>query len=164
MAHRIILLIGIPGSGKTTLAIKLKTKGFKVLNADSIRAQLYGDEANQGNPQEVFDIFFNYLDYELKLGQDLIIDNTNLNKKHRTPIISKARMANYQDIQLWYLDVPLEICLTRNSLRTRKVNEEIITNMHKELNLHGKPHISEGKVMILKPDKTTDNWLFFPQH
>jgi predicted kinase len=44
---RLILLCGIPGSGKTTYA---KTNAFKddiILSSDSIRKEFYGDESIQ---------------------------------------------------------------------------------------------------------------------
>lgn len=51
---RLILLCGIPGSGKTTYA---KTNAFEddvILSSDSIRKEFYGDESIQKNPVEVF--------------------------------------------------------------------------------------------------------------
>ncbi|QQR55771.1 MAG: AAA family ATPase [Candidatus Melainabacteria bacterium] len=58
---RLLLLVGIPGSGKTTLAEKLIEKGYHCLNADSIRRELYGDASAQGDPEQVFAIFSNSL-------------------------------------------------------------------------------------------------------
>ena len=52
----LILLCGIPGSGKTTWAKNYISKNpdFVHLSSDAIRAELYGDENIQGNPVEVF--------------------------------------------------------------------------------------------------------------
>ncbi len=159
---QIILLIGIPGAGKSTVAKKLENKGFHVLNADSIRNELYGNEGIQGDSKEVFKVFFDRLDKALSQDLRIVVDNTNLNRRHRDPIIEKARSANYTDIQLWFFDVPLAVCIERNRDRNRIVEEEIIMNMHKELYNHGKPDKSEGKITYLRLNKDKNDYLFIP--
>lgn len=161
---RLILLIGIPGAGKTTLAQKLVARGFHCLNADSIRKRLYGDEAEQGDPEKVFGIFFDELENELSQGFDIVIDNTNLNPKQRKPILDRAQAAGYSDIQLWLLDVPLETCLERNNARNRNVPDDIVANMHMELNREGRPRGAEGRLVIIRPGKDENDFrFFFPQ-
>ena len=59
---RLILLVGIPGSGKTTLAKKIVERGFTCLSADPIREELYGAAIEQGDAKEVFKIFFERLE------------------------------------------------------------------------------------------------------
>lgn len=158
---KLILLVGIPGSGKTTLAKKVLERGFHYLNADSIREELYGDPSVQGDPQQVFDIFFNRLEIALVDGLDIIIDNTNLNPKQRKPILERAQGKGYSDIQLWLLDVPLQVCLERNRQRARIVEEEIVANMFMELNRAGRPQRSEGKIVIIRPGKDENDFRFF---
>ena len=158
---RLILLVGIPGSGKTTLATRLIERGFHCLNADSIRQELYGDAAQQGDPQEVFGIFFERLDKAMQENLDIVIDNTNLNQKQRKPILEHAAGAGYTDIQLWLLDVPLEVCLKRNAVRSRNVPEDIVANMFMELNRNGRPKRQEGKLVLIRPGKEENDFLFF---
>lgn len=160
---RIILMIGVPGSGKTTLARKIAEKGFKYINADSIREELYGNAAEQGDKEEVFGIFFKRLDELMKAGTDVIIDNTNLNPKQRKPILDRAQQFGYSDVQLWLLDVPLDLCLERNKMRERVVPEDIVANMFMELNRSGRPKRNEGRVVIIRPNKDGSDYLFFPQ-
>ncbi len=159
---KLILLIGIQGSGKTTLAKKLVTKGFSRICADDIRGELFGDPIIQADTSKVFEIFFARLEKLLADGGDVVVDNTNLNSKHRKPIIDMAKAAGYTDIQLWLLDIPLETCLKRNAQRDRVVPEETITNYHNELNRY-RPHRSEGKLVILRPNKDGTDLLFFAQ-
>ena len=160
---KLILLIGIPGSGKTTLAKKIVEKGFHYINADTIREELYGDAAEQGDKEEVFELFFKRLDEMMKEGKDIIIDNTNLNPKQRKPILDRATRFGYGDIRLWLLDVPLDLCLTRNRERERCVPEDIVANMFMELNRSGRPKRTEGKVVVIRPSKDGRDYLFFPQ-
>lgn len=157
-------MVGIPGAGKTTLAKKLIAKGFHYMNADAIRMELYGSEGEQGDKEEVFRIFFERLEDAMNQCLDIIIDNTNLNPRQRKPILDRAQAATYTDVQLWFLDVPLNVCLERNKLRDRVVPADIVSNMFSELNRSGRPQRSEGKVVIIRPGKDEDDWrFFFPQ-
>ncbi len=163
MAGKLIMMVGVPGSGKTTVAKKVVDKGFHYLNADQIRAELYGSEGEQGDKEQVFGIFFERLEEAMKQGLSIIIDNTNLNPRQREPILERAKRYGYIDVQLWFLDVPLPHCLSRNQNRERIVPDDIVTNMYNELNKNGRPKRSEGKIVIIKPSKDGDDYLFFPQ-
>lgn len=158
---KLILLIGIPGSGKTTLAQKLIGRGFKSISADIIRDELYGDAAEQGDPKKVFAIFFERLEVMLSAGDNIVVDNTNLKKKHRQEITDKAQPYGYSDIELWILDVPLQACLERNRLRNRTVGEDIVANMFMEFNRTGRPKKEEGRLVLIRPGKDENDWRFF---
>ena len=160
---KLILLVGIPGSGKTTLSKKIVAKGFHYMNADSIRHELYGDEKTQGDPAEVFAIFFQRLEAAMAEKLSIIIDNTNLNPKHRKEILDRAIQFSYDDVQLWLLDVPLATCLERNRNRDRAVEDDIVSNMYHELYKNGRPKRTEGKVVVIRPSADGSDYLFFPQ-
>jgi predicted kinase len=159
---KLILLVGIQASGKSTLALKLVDKGFKRICADDIRGELFGDPIIQGDTTKVFGIFFERLEKLLAEGVDVVVDNTNLTAKQRKPILDLAAAAGYTDIQLWLLDVPLETCLKRNAGRERVVPEEAIASYYNELN-RARPKRSEGKLVILRPNKEGTELLFFAQ-
>ena len=55
---KLIILVGIPGSGKTTYANNYMVLNSNTihLSSDAIRKELYGDENIQGDPAEVFSL------------------------------------------------------------------------------------------------------------
>lgn len=158
-------MVGIPGAGKSTLAERVKAKGFACLNADSIRLELYGNEIEQGDKDEVFAIFFERLDKLLATGDSIVIDNTNINERQRKPIIDRARAAGYEDIQLWLVDTPLDVCQERNKSRARIVPQQVVAGLHGELTRNGRPKRHEGKIVVIRPDpQDPKGYLFFPQN
>ena len=54
----LILLVGVPGSGKTTYAEKYVEEHPNTIHisSDRIRAELWGSEATQGDNNEVFSL------------------------------------------------------------------------------------------------------------
>ena len=152
-------VVGRNGSGKTTLAQNLIAKGFERLCADDIRQELYGKAAEQGNPREVFAIFFERLEALLKEEKNIVIDNTNVKFDHRQQIIDRGRKFQYSDIHLWVLDIPLAVCLSRNKQRERQVPEEVIINLFNTLHKYGKPKATEGQIVFIKADES-GQWQF----
>ena len=55
---KLILLVGIPGAGKTTYSNEYVKSNPNIihLSSDLIRKELYGDESIQGDPAEVFSL------------------------------------------------------------------------------------------------------------
>ena len=159
--RKLVVMVGVPGSGKTTLAKKLVEKGFHYMNADSIRLELYGNEAEQGDKKEIFELFFRRMEEIMSSGTDIVVDNTNINMRQRKPILDRALQFEYADVQLWLLDVPLDVCLQRNSARQRIVPEDIVANMFMELNRSGRPQRTEGKIVIIRPGKDENDFRFF---
>jgi predicted kinase len=158
---RIILLVGVPASGKSTLARKLVERGYQCVCADTIRAELYGNEIEQGEPAKVFEIFFQRLENLLKDGADIVVDNTNLKEQYRKEITDRAQKFGYEDIQLWILDVPLSVCIERNTNRERRIENDILTNMYNQFSRNGRPKRTEGKIVMIKPGKDENDFRFF---
>lgn len=157
--RHVIMLIGVPGSGKSALALKFPQFGYAVLNKDSIRRELYGCESNQGRFGEVDRLFQGRLNDCLQLGLNVVIDNCNVHMSERRKVIDAALRHNYA-CHLVLLEVPLSIAKARNAARQRQVPEQVIENFYSELcpqtdaPLSGKgyPKPDEGSLMVIEPE------------
>ncbi len=145
---KIIILVGVIGIGKTTLAKRLESSDYVRLSADSIRLELYGDENIQGDQYKIYNILYERMDKALKARKDIVIDNTNIHKKSRAVYIRKARDHNY-DIFLWQMPLDLEKAIRQNNSRERQVPEDIIRKRFTTL-LANLPTETEGKVIRLR--------------
>ena len=136
-----IMMIGLPGSGKSTIAQAYSVGyGYEVVSSDAIREELYGDAATQGDPQKIFKVFHQRIEEALKAGKNCIADATNLKRKNRIemlrlPEVKKAYKKAY------FVAVPVSVCRLRNEGRKRTVPDEVITRM---VNSFEPPTIEEG--------------------
>ena len=133
MTSRIIpkleILIGLPGSGKSTYAKKEhKSNSNPVyLSSDKIREELYGNESIQGNPTEVFTLMQSRAIEALKSGIDVFYDATNLTRKDRSGIL--VATPRYVCKQATVVFTPYEMCVERDVARERSVGKEVIDRM-----------------------------------
>lgn len=126
-----IMLVGLPGSGKSTLAKKLVAKkpDRVIVSSDSIREELYGSEAVQGKPSEVFDIVNERIEMNIKAGNSVILDACNVWEKHRINLIKKLKKLDIT-MKCIICATPYEVCVKRDLERNRKVSEHNIKKMY----------------------------------
>ena len=144
---RIILTVGLPGSGKSSHLAKI---GAHPLSSDAIREQLADNPTDQTIHDRVFATIRYLLRHRLAIGRPVTyIDATNLSRKERKNWIKFARLAGCE-IEALYFETPLEICLERNRGRERRVPEDVIREMAQKLTA---PRVEEGfsKVEIVRP-------------
>ena len=100
------ILVGLPGSGKTSLAKKLRSKNHGIIvSKDTIRYEMMGIEFDKGLENEV-DRIFNAMLSSVLWGsiENVIIDNTNLTVPIRARLIEKANAAR-RDIIAHVMDI-----------------------------------------------------------
>lgn len=125
------MLVGLPGSGKSTWAARQRQA--VVLSSDAIRHLLSGDETNQNIHRAVFATMRYLLRQRLALGPGVtILDATHVERKWRKPWLRLAA-AQGVAIEAVYFDTPLEICLKQNQARPRQVPAEAIRAMAAKL-------------------------------
>ena len=153
---KLILLIGLPGSGKSTLTQQLLAQDPRrlLISTDAIRSQLFGDEAIQGSWlliwQEVQCQFRHAVGQIVQMSaQSAIYDATNAQRRHRREVIALARNVGFTHITGLWLDTPVWLCLARNRQRDRQVPEAVIFRMHRQLR-DAPPTLQEGLDCLIR--------------
>lgn len=127
---KLIVLMGLPGSGKSTYAkdyLEDHPEDSVWCSSDTMRKELYGDENIQGDAQEVFTNLHKRVAEYLKNNFTVIYDATNVNRKSRKSVIKLAKsISNQIDIHGVVVWASLEECLKRDSERARSVGKAVI--------------------------------------
>ena len=136
----LILLIGIPGSGKSFYAKKYDyDRIFKhnttILSSDQIRKEILGDENDQTRNDEVFDYIKKTTVKKLEMGHRVIIDATNITRKSRKNITDFVEQHlngfyEYGFIKFVVIATPYYKCLENNRKRDRQVPDYVIERMY----------------------------------
>jgi predicted kinase len=135
---RIILAVGLPGSGKSTYFANL---GAHAISSDAIRLHLADDESDQTIHARVFATMRYLLKQRIELGRPVTyVDATNLTRRDRRPFIKLAQK-HVCDIEALFFDIPLEVCKVRNSSRSRLVPDQVLDRMAAKLT---PPSLEEG--------------------
>jgi predicted kinase len=134
----IIVLVGLPASGKSTYLANL---GVAAIASGEIRRLLSDDLNNQNIHRQVFQTLRYLVRQRLLLRRPATyIDATNLLPSQRRTYIQLAQLHD-AEVEAIFFNVPLEVCLNRNRQRSRVVPEEVMVQMAKYL---VRPVISEG--------------------
>lgn len=142
----VVLTIGLPGSGKTTW---FKRRGVTPLSSDMLRSILFDSITEQRYQGLVFSTLRSLLRARLiaKMPWNYV-DATNLSPHERRQWIKMARGFGFE-VQAVFFDVPLELCIQRNSKRERQVPEDVMRQMAAKLK---PPTFKEGfsKIVVVR--------------
>jgi predicted kinase len=141
MLNKLIMLIGLPGSGKSEFAKRfIGNTSFVVHSSDELRKELFGSYDVQDRNGELFIELHKRIKNDLLLGKDVVYDACNISYKRRKAFLEEIKKTDCIKSCVLFL-TPYEICLEQNFWRNKKVPEHIIKKMYLNFNV---PQYWEG--------------------
>ena len=147
----LLVLCGIPGSGKSTFANHLITHlslpPTTIVSSDYCRALVCDDDSNQQVSRDAFDLLHFILYKRMLQGRFTIADSTALLSNARRRLFEQAHSQHYATCLLVFTTDPA-ISIQRDRARQRIVGETIIHNLQLLLEqaLRDIPHESWNRV------------------
>lgn len=130
LAPCLLLLVGAPGSGKSTWAAE-RFKPGEIVSLDSLREMVSDDAGRQDATPHAVRAMHAIVEGRLALGRTTVVDATNAVPEHRAALLELGRRHNAQPIMAVF-HTPVEECLARNAERdpNRRVPEAFIKDTH----------------------------------
>ena len=139
----VAMLIGVPGSGKSTWAkgaLKEIQGPVRYISTDEIREKRFGDVADMSHNAQVFQAMKQEMIRALQQGESVVLDATFVKRSERRPYILLAK-EHGAEVKAYYIKTELTEALQRNANRDRQVPEDVIRLRHNEME---EPEEKEG--------------------
>lgn len=154
---KLYIMVGAPGSGKTTWCKEHLTKEDVYISRDEIRFSLLKpQEAYFSKENQVYQLFISKIERALNEGKNVYADQTSLDESARAKLLKSLQVTIIDEIHAVWMDTPLEKCLLQNNLRTglSKVPENSVKQMFNKLTI---PKWEEGikYLHIIKDNEET---------
>ena len=132
--NHVVILRGVPGSGKTTWATNWVASGNRRLriNRDDIRYALFGRYVDV-DENLVTKTHNAILREAMRTHYDIVIDNTNIDADKLRALVRHIERQGGYVVDIIAMDTPLDECVRRDSARDRVVGEDVIRRMHVRL-------------------------------
>lgn len=116
------ILKGLPGSGKSTIAKDLESRGWKVVEKDIIRKTISGEK-------DVLQSRDHLIQHWLKKGKNVVCSDTNLHPKH---ILHLTRLGEESgaEVEVEFIDTSVDECIKRDTLRECPIGAHVIKGMY----------------------------------
>lgn len=137
---KVIIMRGLPGSGKSTFAKNLLAETpnmYKRINRDDLRAMFDNSTFTKGNEKFVKQVRDILIIKALEDGKHVIVDDTNLsdtNEKRIRQLVQAFNTAHTDNVavEIHEMNTPLEECIARDAKRPNPVGEQHIRKMHRQ--------------------------------
>src|SRR5579859_5121355 len=133
MSKHVIILKGLPASGKSTWAreqVEQYPGRYKIISKDSLRAMLDCGKWSKGNEQFILKTRNMLILLALEEGYHVLVDDTNLHPKHLEAIRELVKGKAEVEVKD-FTDVPLGTCIERDRHRPNYVGEQVIRRMYR---------------------------------
>lgn len=142
---KLLMLSGLPASGKTTYAKEIVAQGWGRVNRDLIREMLHFGKWSGRNEGLTVDTEKDIAASILIHGGNVVVDDCNLNPKNKEMWKAMAKEINAK-FEHKHIDTPWQKCVERDRYREKKkVGKDVIIQMAMQYGLYEKP----GKNIVL---------------
>ncbi len=134
MTKKVIIVKGLPASGKSTWAKQLidaRPGMYKRVSKDDLRAMLDSGHWSKNNEKFILKVRNALILLGLQEGYHILVDDTNLLSKHEQAIRELVKGLAVVEIKD-FTDVPLETCIERDRHRPNYVGEQVIRRMYRD--------------------------------
>lgn len=138
MTQQIIIMRGLPGSGKSTYAREMRRQAALgddpvrcvIVNRDTLREMLNGEYRPELEPF-IIAVRNNLITVSLINGLNVIVDDTNFgwHEQYIREIAASFPAPGVAVTIVDLTDVPLETCIERDAAREHPVTEKVIRDM-----------------------------------
>ena len=151
---KLIMMVGIPGSGKSTWIKNNKTESELWVSRDKIRFdKLKEGEEDFSHENAVFEQFIEEIIWGLEMDKTVIADATHLNEASRKKVLDKVRKFA-DETEAIVMDVHLITALERNDKREglARVPRGVVRRMYFQMQA---PTKEEGfnKITFIREDE-----------
>lgn len=129
----LVIMIGLPGSGKTTFA-KENYPNHTIISSDAMRKELYGDENDQSHNNDLFNEIHARIRSELESEHDVVFDATNINRKRRITLLREYLKNVEFKATACVMATSVDRCIRDDKKRERQVGEAVIRRMRSGFN------------------------------
>lgn len=137
---KLIMLVGLPASGKSTVSKILQNLHKANLHSsDELRIELFGDVNEQTKNPELFEMLYKRIIADMKNGINVVFDATNISYKKRMILLERINVECEKIC--YFMATPYEKCVDRDSKRVKSVGESVIKRMYLNFNI---PQYFEG--------------------
>lgn len=148
---KLIMMVGLPGAGKSTVSKEIaERENAVILSADALKDELLNGANDEKYNPMIFHELYTRAQNNIRNGKSVVLDATNAGSETRIDALKKYDAC---EKECYYINTPLEVCLERNSRRQRMVSEDLIVSMYTRLML---PSTTEGFDRVFVWNKTTD--------
>ena len=147
MSSKVYMMVGLPGSGKSTYCRAQLSRNNRAVwvSSDEIRRELYGDSSIQDNPSAVFELMRKRLHEAIQNGApEIYYDATNVSAKRRLAFCKDLRQKFGDKVLLcaYVFCTPIENCIEHAKNRVENPISDVV--IYRMLSQWRTPYYWEG--------------------
>lgn len=146
----VILVFGLPGTGKTTFAEKLAKEINAVhINTDIVREKLdFRGQYDEKTKQQVYNELFKQTQMEFRKGAHVVVDGTFHKERRREQL---KKLTNEANRKIYFIEIKAKENIARKRLKQNRKQSEADLDVFEEIN--SKFEFSKGDHLELWSDK-----------